>query len=65
MLEKTKQNKKQPQPIKDRILQGKQKPYLILTTHSSFSRLLELRITYSCLTPNQYCVVEGSEEEQR
>ena len=40
MLEKTKQNKKQPQPIKDRILQEKQKPYLILTTHSSFSRLL-------------------------
>ena len=65
MLKKTKQNKKQPQPIRDRILKEKQKPYLILTTHSSFSRLLELRITYSCLTPNQYCVVEGSQEEQR
>ena len=60
-----KQNKNQPQPIKDRILKEKQKLNLILTTHSSLSRLLELRITYSCLAPNQYCVVEGSEEEQR
>ena len=65
MLIKIKQIKKQPQPIKDRILKEKKNPYLILTTRSSFSRLLELRITYSCLTPNQYCVVEGSEEEQR
>ena len=65
MLIKIKKIKKQPQPIKDRILKEKKNPYLILTTHSSFSRLLELRITYSCLTPNQYCFVEGSEEEQR
>ena len=66
MLIKIKQIKKQSQPIKDRILkEKKKKPYLLLRTHSSFSRLLELRINYSCLTPNQYCVVEGSEEEQR
>ena len=65
MFKKTKQNKKQPQPIKDRILKEKQKLYLIHATHSSLSTLLELRINYSCVTPNQYCVVEGSEGEQR
>ena len=65
MFKKTKQNKKQPQQIKDRILKEKQKLYLIHATHSSLSTLLELRINYPCVTPNQYCVVEGSEEEQR
>ena len=55
-----KQNK-----TKQKATKEKQKLYLIHATHSSLSRLLELRINYSCLTPNQYCVVEGSEEEQR
>ena len=58
MFEKTKQNKTKSN-------QRKKKLYLIHATHSSLSRLSELRINYSCLTPNQYCVVEGSEEEQR
>ena len=51
-----KQNK-----TKQKATKEKQKLYLIHATHSSLSRLLELRINYSCLTPNQYCVVEGSE----